>query len=219
MLQKPDTLIWDWNGTLLDDAAICLNGINRLLHRRSLPLLDMDRYREIFTFPVRDYYLEAGFDFSREAFEVPAEEFIDEYRQLLSQAKLFPDVMQVLSFFRKKNTRQFILSAMEQEALETSVKQTGIRQFFEQLYGIGDNLASSKLLRGRELLADKGINPGNALMVGDTLHDMEVAQELGLGIVLIGRGHQHQGRLEGKGYPVLGDLRQLQLYFNSSDGK
>jgi phosphoglycolate phosphatase len=43
-----------------------------LLKRRSLPLLDEQKYREIFTFPVRDYYLAAGFDFKQEPYEVPA---------------------------------------------------------------------------------------------------------------------------------------------------
>lgn len=207
-------LIWDWNGTLLDDIGICLRGINQLLGRRSLQQLDLERYRRIFTFPVKDYYLAAGFDFSREAFEVPAEEFIEEYGQLLPQAGLFPDVVQVLRFFRERNTRQFILSAMEQRALEASVAERDIRPFFEGVYGIGDNLANSKLLRGKELLADHGVQPRTALMVGDTLHDLEVASSLGLGIMLVSRGHQHPGRLKGKGCKVFDDLTQLQTHFN-----
>jgi phosphoglycolate phosphatase len=215
-LNRPTTVIWDWNGTLLDDRQICLRGINRLLERRKLARLDMERYREIFTFPVRKYYEAAGFDFSREAFEGPAEEFILEYRLLLPEAELFPDVVQVLEFFRLSGIRQYVLSAMEQDALVSSIEARGILPFFHRIYGIGDNLAFSKLLRGKELLKDNGIDPGRVLMVGDTLHDLEVAGELGLDIVLVGRGHQHPDRLGGEGRTVIDNLEQLKGWFNGT---
>ncbi len=207
-------MIWDWNGTLLDDKQICLRGINRLLERRKLAPLDMDRYREIFTFPVRSYYEAAGFDFTREEFEVPAEEFIDEYKLLLPEAGLFPDVLQVLAFFRQQGIRQYVLSAMEQQALVSSIDERGILENFQGIYGIGDNLAYSKLLRGRELLKENRIDPVNAVMVGDTLHDLEVAGELGLNIVLVGRGHQHPDRLLGQAQTVLDNLEQLKRLYN-----
>lgn len=213
-VRRPDTVIWDWNGTLLDDRHICLRGINRLLERRKLPKLDMLRYREIFTFPVRSYYEAAGFDFTREDFEIPAEEFIAEYRLMLPEAGLFPDAKQVLSSFRLSGIRQFVLSAMEEQALVRSMEERGILAFFQGIYGIGDNLAHSKLQRGRELLEDNGIDPERTLMVGDTLHDVEVAGELGIHIVLVGRGHQHPGRLEGQGRTVLRDLDELRNWYS-----
>jgi phosphoglycolate phosphatase len=216
-VSRPDTVIWDWNGTLLDDKQICLRGINRLLERRKLAPLDMDRYRKIFTFPVRSYYEAAGFDFSREEFEVPAEEFIDEYRLLLPEAGLFPDVLQVLAFFRQRGIRQYVLSAMEQQALVRSIDERGILANFQGIYGIGDNLAYSKLLRGRELLQENQIDPKHALMIGDTLHDLEVAGELGLNIVLVGRGHQHPDRLFRQGQTVLENLEQLKRWYNGPD--
>ena len=82
------TVIWDWNGTLLDDLHLSLRIINLLLKRRSLPELSRDRYREVFTFPVKDYYREIGFDFDREPFEIPAREYIDIYNRDVSTCGL-----------------------------------------------------------------------------------------------------------------------------------
>lgn len=48
-------IIWDWNGTLLDDVDIVIEAMNRLLKRRNMPLLDYYTYKKIFTFPVKDY--------------------------------------------------------------------------------------------------------------------------------------------------------------------
>ena len=63
-------IIWDWNGTLLDDVDYCRSIINTILIKNNLPQLSFDRYREVFTFPVQDYYKEAGFDFNKVSFEI-----------------------------------------------------------------------------------------------------------------------------------------------------
>ena len=59
-------VIWDWNGTLLDDATACVAAINALLERRLLPQVTHQQYLDIFDFPVRNYYLQLGFDFSKD---------------------------------------------------------------------------------------------------------------------------------------------------------
>lgn len=56
-------IIWDWNGTLLDDVGLSLEAINIVLARYNLPPLRKERYLEIFTFPVIEYYRELGFNF------------------------------------------------------------------------------------------------------------------------------------------------------------
>ena len=51
-----ETIIWDWNGTLLDDLEICIRSMNRMLRERKMPPIDKQLYKNIFTFPVREYY-------------------------------------------------------------------------------------------------------------------------------------------------------------------
>jgi len=203
------TIIWDWNGTLLNDRAICLKGINIMLGNRKLPLLTDERYLGIFTFPIREYYSAAGFDFVNEPFEVPAAEFMDHYTALLGEAKLFPDSNTALAHFKNRGFRQFILSAMEQQMLHKSINSYNLAGYLEGVYGIADILAHSKLDRGREMVQMCGIDTTTALFVGDTLHDIEVAEQLGASPVLIGRGHQSLQRLMVNGNIVLPDFAAL----------
>ena len=49
-------IIWDWNGTLLDDAWLCVDVMNGMLRERRLPTRTLDQYKEVFDFPVRNYY-------------------------------------------------------------------------------------------------------------------------------------------------------------------
>ncbi len=216
MTSTYNTIIWDWNGTLLNDVDICIQGINRLLLRRGKPSLELDQYRRIFTFPVKEYYLAAGFNFQQEAFEIPALEFIQEYNLLLNEAALFDDVKSTLEYFSNQGARQFIVSAMEQQALLQSVHSHGLSAYFEEICGIEDHLAHSKVYRGKALINQAVINPARALFIGDTLHDYEVGRQLGLEVALISRGHQCHSRLKLNGNVVFEDLEQLLTHLKLS---
>ena len=53
---KPSLLIWDWNGTLLDDVALCNQCLNDLLAGHGYAQrYDAAAYKEIFGFPIQDY--------------------------------------------------------------------------------------------------------------------------------------------------------------------
>ena len=64
------TILWDWNGTLLNDTDFCISIVNGLLRARDKEALTKARYLEIFNFPVKDYYKKAGFDFSKEELDL-----------------------------------------------------------------------------------------------------------------------------------------------------
>lgn len=203
------SIIWDWNGTLLNDLDHCIASINVLLKRRNLPLLDNKRYKEVFSFPVKDYYQKIGFDFAKEDFAIPAKEFIDIYDQNINNCGLHSSATEVLSYFKKNGVRQFVLSAMRQTMLEFTLKQNQIFNFFEGVAGLNDHYAVSKIDRGGQLINDFMINTKESFIIGDTNHDFEVAKKLGINCILIADGHQSEERLRKTGAKVIPDLMAL----------
>ena len=202
---KKKLIIWDWNGTLLDDVGICVSCMNEVLSKRNITQLNAEHYRSIFTFPVKEYYQKAGFDFSKEDFEKPAMEFISLYYQALPKANLFSCIENVLTSFQKKGLRQLVLSAMEHDNLVSSLKCKGIFEFFSKVTGMTNHYAHSKLEIGQALLAgESSFNKEEMLLIGDTLHDLEVAEKLGIDCVLVAQGHQSKERL----------LKETQLVFD-----
>ena len=69
-LSKYSHIIWDWNGTLLNDAWLCVEVMNGMLAKRNLPIRTLNQYMDIFDFPVKDYYVKLGYNFEKEPFEV-----------------------------------------------------------------------------------------------------------------------------------------------------
>ena len=205
-MQKPKTILWDFNGTLLDDAHICIDAINILLRNRGKREIDMQTYRKIFTFPVREYYIRAGFDFIAEPFEKPAMEFIDHYDIMVRKARLFDDVEPSLKKIKERGCQQMVLSAMQQDFLDVLIDELGVRKYFGQVSGIDNHYADGKTETARKLV--NGLQ-GEVLLIGDTLHDFEVASELGIGIILVARGHQSRERLEATGAAVVATLGEV----------
>ena len=79
-------IVWDWNGTLLDDRWLCIEAINSVLKSRNMPLVSDKDYRNLFCFPVIEYYEKLGFDFTEERFPIP--EFLEYYKNRFEDCKL-----------------------------------------------------------------------------------------------------------------------------------
>ncbi len=215
-------IIWDWNGTLLDDTEICVACINKLLQDRSLPLLNEQYYKEVFTFPVKKYYEAIGFDFSKEDFSVPAHEYIRLYKENVDKCKLHRNAKEVLQWYAEMGCRQFVLSAMHQDMLEKTLKQNEILHFFDDIAGLTDHYAVSKVERGNKLIEFQNIDRNKAIIVGDTDHDFEVARSLGVRCILIANGHQSEQRLRKTDAIVIPELRalmELMLTFSGDDSQ
>lgn len=203
------TIIWDWNGTLLDDTELCLETINLLLFKRDLPSLDTFKYKEVFSFPVKNYYSEIGFDFEVEPFEIPAREFIDKYNSEVNKCSLHEGAVQVLKHFQEIGKQQIVLSAMEQTVLEQTLQQNEIIHFFDEISGLDNHYAHSKIYNGKALIEKMKLNPDEICLIGDTIHDFEVASELGCRCILISNGHQSEKRLKKTGCEVLSEISEL----------
>lgn len=202
-------VIWDWNGTLLNDVEICIRCINKLLMKRNLNIIDKDRYVNIFTFPVKEYYNKAGFDFSKEEFEVPAMEFIRLYHESLPNASLHNGSKEVLQRFKDLGLKQYVLSAMEHESLIKSLKDNGIYDLFININGIDNHYAHSKLDIGKSLIKNIPFQKEEMILIGDTLHDKDVADGLGIDHILVAKGHQSKERLLRETHFVVDELSEV----------
>lgn len=213
-----DVILWDWNGTLLDDAAYGMRIINDMLRRRGRPVRTRDEYTRMFDFPVIRFYERVGFDFSEEPFEVTSSEFIDTYYRNYQECRLQSGTHGLLEHLQGCGARQLVLSASRQDHLEQLVAHFGLRSYFEELLGIDTIHATGKVERGVEWILQSGLNPSRALLIGDTVHDAEVADMMGIDCWLVFGGHNPEDRLQQTGKPCFGDLHAVLKRIISREG-
>lgn len=206
-MTRPAHIIWDWNGTLLNDVAAGLNAVNALLQARALPATTLDAYRRDFRFPVRDYYTALGFPP-----DLPPGEWQDlaaEYHLCFAadtSAALFPDTLPALRQCAVAGIPQSVLSALHHPLLIQTLALHNLTPFFAHVIGVDNLDGASKLDQGRQLLSLLPHAPADILLIGDTLHDFDVARTLGVRPALIARGHQSAERLAASGAPVFHSL-------------
>jgi len=208
-LSKYRHIIWDWNGTLLDDSALCVAILNEMLARRGMRPVAIEEYRREFDFPVINYYRGLGFDFEKESYDAIAKEFIDAYDARRFSCRLQKHAEKAVAAMARMGLKQSILSAYQQPRLEEVVEFFGMRKYFTLLVGLEDDYAHSKVESGRRLPKRLSHQPSQLLLIGDTTHDHEVATVMGADCILVVSGHQDRERLERCGSPILDSLAEL----------
>ncbi len=207
-LPKPYQLVlWDWNGTLLDDRDYAMGVRNRVFPRFGLPPIgSLEEYHRQFTFPVRIYYERAGV--TEESFVEVANAWMAEYVRGAADIPLHSDALETLQAFQKAGLLQAVLSASDLSILTAQIAQYGLEPYFQKVLGLSHIYATSKQAIGQAFLAETAIAPELCVLLGDTLHDAEVAREMGVSCILVARGHQSANTLAQAGFPVCGSLRE-----------
>lgn len=195
MTNNYQTIIWDWNGTLLNDVDLCINIANELLQNHNGKVLDHKSYKAVFGFPITAYYQRIGIDFETESFEDLTVKFIKAYGAEVKNLDLHHNARKVLSTLQTANIDQYILTAAHKKDVLDLLDYYELKGYFKAVEGLDNHRAESKVDRGIELLKNNNIDSENALLVGDTMHDFEVAQAIGIDCVLISNGHQSKERL------------------------
>lgn len=201
-------ILWDFNGTILDDVGAGIKSVNKLLFERGLPTLkSVEEYYSVFGFPIIEYYRRLGFDFEKEPYEVIAPLWVEQYLINVKDSDVFDDVISTAEVLRKMGARQVILSATELDMLKAQLFDLGLESTFDAVLGL-DNIHAASKVKLAEKWREENPN-AVALMIGDTVHDAEVAIAIGADCVLIARGHQSRDTLEACGCPIMNDLAEM----------
>jgi len=202
-------VVWDWNGTLVNDAWLCLHIVNNLLARYEKPTISQEKYENTFSFPVEKYYEKIGFNFSEIPFKQLGTEWMDAYKDSWQECALHDGAAGVIQTLRSNNINQAVVSAMDVELLHQCVRHYGILGNFLALRGLDHHYADGKEEVAAKFVSSFELDPQKILFIGDTLHDVQVAERVGADCVLYYSGHQSKKRLEQSGKRILGDLTEI----------
>lgn len=203
-------VVFDWNGTILDDVDFSVRLLNELLASQGHPPVTKERYTEIFGFPIKDYYVRAGFDFSRESYEALADRYIPSYAEGYKGAcRIYPHVEDMLIKLSRGGYKVALLSVSQRDHLADQVEYFGLSEYFDEICGQTDHYGGGKAEMARHLLERMGVSGKETLFVGDTLHDLEVARSVGARCVLVSHGHQSAKRLLAETTDVVQNFSEL----------
>lgn len=186
LLSAYNTVYWDWNGTLINDVDICVDITNSFLEKKGVATISKDFYLKSFTIPVIDYYKKLNIEKHGITFEEITESFVSGYIQKRHLQPLYQGSKELLNALSESNVTQVVLSAAHIDELHYQMKRHELEGLFDHISGSSDYSAGCKLERGLKLKEDFG----DGIMVGDTIHDIEIGKKMGLKTVWVSQGHQ-----------------------------
>jgi phosphoglycolate phosphatase-like HAD superfamily hydrolase len=200
-------VVWDWNGTLLDDLEIIVEAVNVGIAVHGLPPIDEDGYRDHFTRPVRAFYDSLfGRLVSDMEWEHLNKSFHDEYHARLHRAKLTEDALSAVARVEELGWTQSLLSMSVHDRLLEAVAAREIADRFalvSGLTGVTGGLKTQHLSIHLEALS---AYPGQVVLIGDTPDDVTAARDLGAKAIIYDGGSHHLPVLEAQGAPVAHSL-------------
>ncbi|MDR0305284.1 MAG: HAD hydrolase-like protein [Chitinispirillales bacterium] len=211
-MRQFDHIIWDWNGTIIDDVSLALSILNTQLNENAREAMSLEEYRSCFTFPIKTFYERIGLFGTDEDFMKKNKVFIDRYAQKLNECRIHNGVIEVLDTFIRSGGTHSVLSVYAQKHLTEMARQLGIADKFTHIKGMSGIEGNSKVCAGVEHLSTLNCKTSRVLFVGDTTHDYEVASALGVQCALIPKGHQSKEVLSGCQALLLDSHEELLAY-------
>lgn len=209
-------ILWDWNGTLLNDINISVSAINKILVEFELAPISVEVYKNFYRFPIRDYYRDIGFDLSVQDKNQISEKFFYHYDILFKEEKnyLYEEKnWNIIKDLKFKGHKNYILSAREHSNLCKEVKQLGIEDYFLGVYGASSVLSKSKEEILMDLFKNNKLSKEETILIGDTISDYELAKRTGIKCYLFSGGHQSRRRLNKlKDAFLLDSLETIKFY-------
>ena len=208
-----NNIIFDFNGTIIDDGRLCYQ-----IEVDSLPLKNKDSfnyetYRDIFCHPITEYYKKLGLDDKNYDYGKMNEIFFNDYeKRYKKEAKLFDGVKETLTYFKNKGYKLYILSATEINLLKEQLEYFNILKYFDDFIASNKKDAQGKKDYGKEFVNKLNLNKENAILIGDTVHDFEVGEYLNVNILLFSKGHNSLKQLSSLNAPIVSSYLEIRNY-------
>jgi len=212
------TLIFDLDGTLADTSPDLLGATNAVLAARGRPRLDLDHLRHMVGFgavALITQAMAAGGAPVTEA-DMPAlvEIFLDHYRHHIADGtRLFPDVAETLAALKRDGARLGVLTNKPQELTDLLLPRLGLTDMFGAVYGAGRKPYTKPDPRiFHDVVGDlcgSAAGNGPAVMIGDSITDLNTARAAGVPCILMSYGFTPVAARELGADIVLDEFRQL----------
>lgn len=205
------TVLWDWNGTVLNDLDATMQAVNDLLAVYEKPPITLEQYYSYIDTPIYKFY-EHIFDLSVVTMEMIKPIYGKAYADREGMIALTRGAEEALRSLEKAGKKQYILSAAHIDDVVIYTEKYGITDIFRRIEAAADYEAGSKIERGKRLMLEEGIDPSTCVMIGDTLHDLETADALGVDCILFSGGHTDYATLAKTGVPTctsFGEIMEL----------
>ncbi len=202
------TIIWDFNGTIIDDVRAAMGAVNDMLLRRNQPTINLQQYRDAIDIPIWKFY-ETVFEENTITQEEAIREFDLGVDKHLHAEPLMKHADKVLEYFDALGKNQIIVSSSHINKVRNQLNLLGVEKYFAEVLALSDYYAGDKTHLARKYMESHKLLPKETVVIGDCVADYRMAQSLGCDCILNTLGHQSRDALTKTTAVVIDSLSEL----------
>ncbi len=207
-MKEYSTIVWDFNGTLIDDVNAALLSVNDMLRKRNQPEIDLLRYKWAVDSPISKFYdkifIPGTVDLNRDCYE-----FDEGYERHLSKNPIMNGALQIVRHFHDIGKTQVVISASQIDKVRNRLKEISLFEYFDDILARKDLMAKDKLYLAERYFSEHEITPSKTLVIGDCVADFQMAEALSCDCVLTTQGHQGREEFKATTATIIDSLLEL----------
>lgn len=211
-MKEYKVIIWDFNGTLIDDVNAALSSVNDMLDKRNLPEITFEQYASYVDTPIIKFYEHIFDDLYSMDFNEIALEFNTGYDKHLPEKAVMESAEEMLEYFNSKGKLQTVISATHIDKVTKRLGEFGLREYFDKILAHTNLIAEDKTHLAVKYFAEKQIQPEEAVVIGDCVADFKMAQAIGADCILTTKGHQSRVEFAETSAIIIDSLSELKNY-------
>lgn len=188
-MKKYTTIIWDFNGTLVDDVYAALGAVNDMLLRRNQPVITLDDYSKNVDIPIWKFY-ENVFIPNSITPEEAISEFDSGYEKYIKPYPVMEYAVEILEYFNSLSKTQLIVSASHIDKVTARLKELDLYEYFTDVLAMNDYNCGNKTFLAQQYIRDNKISSDEVVVIGDCIADWQMSKELHCDCILNTKGHQ-----------------------------
>lgn len=213
---KYELIVFDWDGTLLDSAGAIVQAIQSACRDLNLSVPDDSRARHVIGLGLVDALRHAVPDLSPDRYQEMVERYRFHYLAGDHQLTLFNGVPQMLERLHATGHVLAVATGKSRAGLDRALDHSGLRSLFQASRCADECHSKPHPQMLEELTALFGISKESTVMIGDTSHDLLMANNAGVdGLAVTYGAHPHDHLLEYKPTACLHSVGELDLWLQN----
>ncbi|MDD2546680.1 MAG: HAD-IA family hydrolase [Burkholderiaceae bacterium] len=183
-----DLIAFDWDGTLFDSTAIIVRCIQQAVQDVGGAMPSEEAASYVIGMALTQALAHAAPDVPPEKYPELGHRYRYHYVQRQNDLSLFAGVLPLLDDLRARGHWLTVATGKSRRGLDEALHSVQLKGLFHGSRTADETAGKPHPLMLQELMAEFDVAPERVLMVGDTTHDLQMAQNAGCASVGVGYG-------------------------------
>lgn len=185
-LQNKSLIIFDWDGTLMDSIGLIVEAMQYASKRQNIHITD-EQVKSIIGLSLVDG-IETLFKDYPQLHDALLKDYVDYYLKYCENEQLFDNIQQLIKTLHTQGKTLAVATGKKRAGLDRVFEPSGIAEYFALSRCADETASKPNPLMLQEILATTNQSVDNAVMIGDSIHDIRMAHAIGMVSVAVSYG-------------------------------